>query len=90
MDLKEIRNEDGAHGGVGGGKGGNKQKKMQNEETANRKPRNEGQRKIHVGQYGSKLWYEYENEKDQRIRGNAETSEEEYAQANKDTEGKRN
>jgi hypothetical protein len=48
------------------------------------------------GKYGRKLWckrlhwYECENEKDERIRVNAETSEEEYVQANKDTEGKGN
>jgi hypothetical protein len=29
-----------------GGKGWNEQKRMQDEKTANRKPRNEGQRKI--------------------------------------------
>jgi hypothetical protein len=81
---------------MGGGGGGNEQKNMQNEETANTKPRNEGQRKIIVGKYGSKLWcwrlhrYECENEKGERMRVNAETSEEEYAQANKDTEGNGN
>jgi hypothetical protein len=40
----------------GGEEGGNEQKTMQNDETANRKPRNEGQRKIIVRKYGSKLW----------------------------------
>ena len=94
LDLTEIRNDDRAHGG--GGKRGNEQKKMQNEKTANRNPRNEGERKKIGGKYGSKLWckrlnwYECENKNDERIRVNAETSEEEYAHANKDTEGKGN
>jgi hypothetical protein len=45
---------------------------MQNEETANRKPRNEGQRKINVGKYGGKLWcksYTGTNAKMKRTKG---------------------
>jgi hypothetical protein len=57
---------------------------MRKRQTGNQE--DEGQRKISVGKYGSKLWcqrlqwYKCENEKDARRRENAETSAEEDMQ----------